>query len=284
MHPGIAVLDFGGQYAHLIANRIRRLHVYSEVFAPSADPSELKGAVGIIFSGGPGSVYDPEQPAFNPDHLKAGLPILGLCYGHQLICQSLGGTVAPGDVREYGSAALQIRPGAALFEGLGKEQTVWMSHGDTVKHLPQGFGVLAETIDCATAAVGDADRHIYGLQFHPEVAHTPRGMDILGNFLNICSAPQNWTMAGYAQVAIDAIREQVCDRNVFMLVSGGVDSSVAFVLFERALGSDRVVGLHIDTGFMRKGETADVASSIIANHEQRSPRPSRSGSRTTSRS
>ena len=260
MHPGIAVLDFGGQYAHLIANRIRRLQVYSEVFAPSADPSELKGAVGIVLSGGPSSVYDANKPAFNPNHLESGLPVLGLCYGHHLICQTLGGSVAPGEVREYGAAALQIRPGTGLFKGLGEEQTVWMSHGDTVKQLPLGFSVLAETTDCPAAAVGDPERHIYGLQFHPEVAHTPRGMDMLDNFLTLCGAPRDWTMSGYAQVAIDAIREQVGDRNVFMLVSGGVDSSVAFVLFERALGPDRVVGLHIDTGFMRKGETADVAS------------------------
>ncbi len=258
MHSGIAVLDFGGQYAHLIANRVRRLRSYSEVFPPTVDSSELEGVCGIIFSGGPASVYDPDPPDFNPDLLGMGLPALGLCYGHQLICQHLGGEVAAGKVREFGSAVLQIRPGARLFEGLGASEVVWMSHGDTVRRLPKGFQVLGETEDCPMAAVGDTGRHIYGLQFHPEVAHTPRGMEVLDNFLRICGAPRTWTMAGYAEAAIEEIRAQMGDRNVFLLVSGGVDSSVAFLLLNRALGPDRVLGLHIDNGFMRKGETAAV--------------------------
>ena len=258
MHNGIAVLDFGGQYAHLIANRVRRLHAYSEVFGPGADPSEIEGFSGIIFSGGPSSVYDSVQPEFNPAHLNARVPILGLCYGHQLLCQRLGGEVSPGDVREYGSAALAIRSGTRIFEGLGSSETVWMSHGDVVIRLPDGFEVLGDTPDCPTAAVGDVRRHIYGLQFHPEVAHTPRGMDILDNFLKICETPRTWTMAGYSKTVMQEIRDQAGDRNVFLLVSGGVDSSVAFVLFNEALGADRVLGLHIDNGFMRKNETAHV--------------------------
>jgi GMP synthase (glutamine-hydrolysing) len=258
MHNGIAVLDFGGQYAHLIANRIRRLHAYSEVFGPNVDLSEIQGYSGIIFSGGPSSVYDPGQPEFNADHLSAGVPILGLCYGHQLLCQRLGGEVTAGDVREYGSAVLDIRPDVQLFQGLGQTEVVWMSHGDVVNRLPDGFEILGDTPDCPSAAVGDVDRHIYGLQFHPEVAHTPQGMDILDNFLNICKAPRTWTMEGYVNTAIQEIRDQVGDRNVFLLVSGGVDSSVAFVLFNQALGEERVQGLHIDNGFMRKGETALV--------------------------
>ncbi|MDA0746651.1 MAG: glutamine-hydrolyzing GMP synthase [bacterium] len=258
MQSGIAVLDFGGQYAHLIANRIRRLHVYSEVFSPTADVSELEGACGIILSGGPASVYDSDQPAFNPEHLEQGLPMLGLCYGHQLLCHRLGGTVSPGSVREYGAATLQIQPGAALFSGLGNSEVVWMSHGDTVQKLPEGFEILGSTEDCPSAAVGDPERRIFGLQFHPEVAHTPRGLQMLDNFLTICNAPRTWTMEEYAQVAMEEIRGQVGDRNVFLLVSGGVDSSVAFVLLNRALGAERVLGLHIDNGFMRKGETAAV--------------------------
>ncbi len=260
MRSGVAVLDFGGQYAHLIANRVRRLRVYSEVFLPTVDASELEGACGIIFSGGPASVYDPDQPDFNPDHLRRGLPVLGLCYGHQLICQELGGEVAAGAVREYGSAVLKIRSDAELFEGLDDAEVVWMSHGDTVRRLPDGFRVLGGTEDCPMAAVGDSERRIYGLQFHPEVAHTPRGMEILDNFLKICDAPRTWTMAGYAQQAVEEVRARAGDRNVFLLVSGGVDSSVAFVLLNRALGPDRVLGLHIDNGFMRKGETAAVAA------------------------
>ena len=258
MRSGIAVLDFGGQYAHLIANRIRRLQVYAEIFHPTVDPSELQGACGLIFSGGPASVYDSNQPDYHPDHLVSGLPILGLCYGHQLICQSLGGGVSPGEIREYGSAELRIRSGTGLLDGLGESQRVWMSHGDVVDRLPEGFRVLGETSACPTAAVGDPDRHIYGLQFHPEVTHTPRGMEILDNFLKICDAPRTWTMANSAETAVQEIREKTGDRHVFLLVSGGVDSTVSFLLFNRALGADRVLGLHIDNGFMRKEETAAV--------------------------
>jgi GMP synthase (glutamine-hydrolysing) len=258
MQGGIAVLDFGGQYAHLISNRVRRLNVYSEIFAPDVALSEIEGACGVIFSGGPSSVYDPDQPAFNPALIESGLPTLGLCYGHQLICRHLGGEVVAGNVREYGNAKLKIVPETELFAGLGTEEEVWMSHGDVVARLPDGFRSLGETTDCPTAAVGDESRGIYGLQFHPEVAHTPNGMGILDNFLKICQAPRTWTMANYAEVAMEAIRQQVGQRNLFLLVSGGVDSSVAFVLFNQALGADRVLGLHIDNGFMRKAETATV--------------------------
>ena len=262
MQNGIAVLDFGGQYAHLIANRIRRLRVYSEVFRPTADTSEIDGFSGLILSGGPASVYDPDQPAFNSAHLRCGLPVLGLCYGHQLVCQELGGEVARGDIREYGSAELRIRSRSGLFAGMEASQVVWMSHGDSASRLPEGFEVLGTTEDCATAAVGDERRNLYGLQFHPEVAHTARGMDILDNFLNICNAPRTWTMANYAETAMEKIQEQVGRKRVFLLVSGGVDSSVAFALFNRALGPERVLGLHINNGFMRKGESADVADAL----------------------
>ena len=170
----------------------------------------------------------------------------------------LGGEVVAGEVREYGSAMLDIAGGSDLFAGLGDSQVVWMSHGDVVATLPEGFEILGATEDCPSAAVGDVKRRIYGLQFHPEVAHTPRGLDILDNFLTICDAPRTWTMGNYAEVVMEEMREKVGDRNVFLLVSGGVDSSVAFVLFNRALGADRVLGLHIDNGFMRKGETAAV--------------------------
>ena len=258
MQSGIAVIDFGGQYAHLIANRIRRLQVYSEIFQPDVDPKALEGAAGLIFSGGPSSVYDPDQPTFNTKLLDTQLPILGLCYGHQLLCLHLGGEVVAGDVREYGAAELKIEGNTDLFAGLDDSEVVWMSHGDVVARLPEGFEVLGQTEDCPSAAVGDVRRRIYGLQFHPEVAHTPRGLEMLDNFLKICEAPRTWTMASYAEVVMQEMREQVGDRNVFLLVSGGVDSSVAFVLFNKALGADRVLGLHIDNGFMRKEETAGV--------------------------
>ncbi len=163
MRSGIAVLDFGGQYAHLICNRIRRLGVYAEVFAPTASPSDLAGVQGIVFSGGPASVYDKNPPDYDPDHLQTGLPILGLCYGHQLICRHLGGEVSPGSVREYGSAQLKIHSASALFEGMGDSEVVWMSHGDTVARLPEGFRIVGETDDCPAAAVEDPSRRIYGL-------------------------------------------------------------------------------------------------------------------------
>jgi GMP synthase (glutamine-hydrolysing) len=265
MRPGVAVLDFGGQYAHLIANRVRRLQVYSEIFAPTADPSEIEGASAIIYSGGPGSVYDADQPVFNEDLLKLDLPILGLCYGHQLICQRLGGEVVPSKIREYGSADLQILSSEGPFAGMTEAETVWMSHGDTVSRLPEGFVCLGETPNCPAAAVGNAEKKIYGFQFHPEVAHTPNGNQMLDNFLTLCDAPREWTMSGYAEEAIAAIREQVGDRNVFLLVSGGVDSTVAFVLINQAMGRDRVQGLHIDNGFMRKNETELVATFMKKN-------------------
>jgi GMP synthase (glutamine-hydrolysing) len=259
MRPGVAVLDFGGQYAHLIANRIRRLQVYSEIFAPTADPSEIEGAAGIVYSGGPGSVYDPDQPAFNEALLELDLPILGLCYGHQLICHRLGGEVVPSDIREYGAADLTILANDGPFSGMSTPETVWMSHGDTVSRLPDGFERIGETPDCPAAAVGNAERKIYGFQFHPEVAHTPNGNQMLDNFLTLCNAPRAWTMSGYAEEAMAQIREQTGDRNVFLLVSGGVDSTVAFMLINKALGANRVQGLHIDNGFMRKQETSLVA-------------------------
>jgi GMP synthase (glutamine-hydrolysing) len=265
MRPGVAVLDFGGQYAHLIANRIRRLQVYSEIFSPTADPSEIEGASGIVYSGGPGSVYDEDQPVFNEALLGLDLPILGLCYGHQLICHRLGGEVVPSSIREYGSADLKILSSEGPLAGLVAPETVWMSHGDTVSRLPDGFELIGETPDCPAAAVGNAERKIYGFQFHPEVAHTPNGNQMLDNFLTLCDAPRDWTMSGYAERAIQEIRDQVGDRNVFLLVSGGVDSTVAFVLINKAMGPDRVQGLHIDNGFMRKQETDLVATFMKEN-------------------
>ena len=258
MKGGIVVLDFGGQYAHLIANRVRRLEVYSEIKQPDLDERDLKGVCGIILSGGPASVYDPDAPPFNPAVLNLGKPVLGLCYGHQLLCRHLGGEVTPGATKEFGTARMRVISDSGILKGLAGEETVWMSHGDTVRRLPSGFEVLGDTPDCPTAAVGDHSRRIYGLQFHPEVAHTPSGLQILDNFLDVCECPRTWTMEHYLRTATEDIRASVGDRNVFLLVSGGVDSAVAFVLLNRAMGEDRVLGLHIDNGFMRKQETAIV--------------------------
>jgi len=254
----IVVLDFGGQYAHLIANRIRRLRVHAEIRSPEAAVADLQDADGLILSGGPASVYDPQAPAYNPEILAMGKPLLGLCYGHQLLCHRLGGQVERGTTHEFGAAYLHVHKAVGVLAGLDARERVWMSHRDRVASLPPGFAVLGATEGCPVAAMGDAERKIYGLQFHPEVTHTVRGMDILDNFAALCGAERAWTMERYTEQAIERIREQAQGRNVFLLVSGGVDSSVAFLLLNRALGAKRVLGLHIDNGFMRAGETALV--------------------------
>ena len=254
----IVVLDFGGQYAHLIANRLRRLRVHAEIRSPETVVADLQDADGLILSGGPASVYDPEAPAYNPEILAMGKPMLGLCYGHQLLCHRLGGQVERGTTHEFGAAYLQVHKAEGVLGGLDARERVWMSHRDHVAALPPGFAVLGATEDCPVAAMGDAERKIYGLQFHPEVTHTVRGMEILDNFATLCGAERNWTMERYTEETIERIREQAQGRNVFLFVSGGVDSSVAFLLLNRALGAERVLGLHIDNGFMREGETALV--------------------------
>lgn len=254
----IVVLDFGGQYAHLIANRIRRLRVHAEIRSPETAVADLQDADGLILSGGPASVYDPEAPAYNPDILAMGKPMLGLCYGHQLLCHRLGGQVEMGETHEFGAAYLHVHKAEGVLAGLDERERVWMSHRDHVAALPPGFAVLGTTEDCPVAAMGDTERKIYGLQFHPEVTHTVRGMEILDNFAALCGAERNWTMERYTEETIERLQEQAKGRNVFLFVSGGVDSSVAFLLLNRALGAERVLGLHIDNGFMREGETAMV--------------------------
>ncbi|MEW6751536.1 MAG: glutamine-hydrolyzing GMP synthase [Candidatus Latescibacterota bacterium] len=258
MDGGIVVVDFGGQYAHLIANRIRRLHVYSEIRSPMADAADLAGADGLILSGGPSSVYAAGAPPYNRQLLELGKPVLGLCYGHQLIAQRFGGGVRRGTTHEFGAAHLQVREPAGVLAGLAERELVWMSHRDTVVQPPPGFSVLAGTDDCPVAAMGDARRRIWGLQFHPEVTHTASGMRILENFVSLCGSARTWTMERYLQQALQQVVQVTAGRRVFLLVSGGVDSSVAFVLLKVALGEERVLGLHIDNGFMRQGETAQV--------------------------
>ncbi len=255
---GIIVLDFGGQYAHLIANRIRRLHVFAEIRSPNSAVADLADAEGLILSGGPSSVYDADAPAYNPEILEMDKPMLGLCYGHQLLCHRLGGQVEPGNTHEFGAAYLQVKEATGVLSGLDEREMVWMSHRDQVAALPPGFEILAATEDCPIAAMGHAERKIYGLQFHPEVTHSVRGMQMLDNFVALTGAARDWTMEQYIEHTMDRVREQTKGRKVFLLVSGGVDSSVAFLLLNRALGEDRVLGLHIDNGFMRKGETVLV--------------------------
>jgi len=255
---GIVVLDFGGQYAHLIANRIRRLNVWAEIRPPDTPVAELRHADGLILSGGPSSVYADERPPFDEAVLAAGLPILGLCYGHQLLCHLLGGEVERGDRQEFGAAALSVSSSTGVLAGLQPSERVWMSHRDLVRGLPTGFETLAGTDYCPIAAMGDDKRRLYGLQFHPEVTHTESGLQIMENFVDLCGCDRDWTMESFIEQETARLQKQCEGRKVFLLVSGGVDSTVAFLLLNQALGEDRVLGLHIDNGFMRKGETALV--------------------------
>lgn len=260
----LAVVDFGGQYTHLIARRIRQLGVYSEVVPADVEAANLKEYKGIILSGGPSSVYEPGAPTCDPGVFTLGLPVLGLCYGHQLMARTLGGTVARGLVHEFGPAALRPEAGHPLFKNISAASTVWMSHGDEVSTPAPGFRTIGTTADCAQAAVGDDARRFYGLQFHPEVTHSLEGQTMLRNFLSLCGCAFDWNMDHYVQTIQDQLRAQCAGKKVFLLVSGGVDSTVAFELLNRALGPDRVLGLHIDNGLMRKDESADVLSFMHA--------------------
>ena len=259
MPPQITVLDAGGQYCHLIARKVRELGVYAEV-APSETPaSSLRDRKGIVISGGPASVHDPESPTIDPRLLASGTPILGICYGQQLMAHLLGGEVRKGDHGEYGSAQLDISSSDGVLRGIGRSQQVWMSHFDTVARAPDGFDVLASTPTCAIAAIAAPLRHLYAVQFHPEVAHTPCGPAILSNFVfDICGCVKDWDPAGQIRAVEDRIRAVAGDRNIFFFVSGGVDSTVAYTLCQRALGPERVRATYVDTGLMREGETEFV--------------------------
>jgi GMP synthase (glutamine-hydrolysing) len=264
----IAVLDFGGQYAHLIANRVRRLGVYSDIFEGEVEASELRagGYKGVILSGGPQSVHEEGSLTADKAIFDLGVPVLGICYGHQVIAHSLGGEVARGKVREYGLAKVSVMAGGSgtgkILNGLMDEEQAWMSHFDQVVAAPDGFEVVAETADCPIAGMADDARRIYSVQFHPEVTHTPNGMKVLENFINICDARREWSLGKFIKAEIEAIKEKVGDKKVFMLVSGGVDSTVAFALLEKALGNDHVFGLFVDIGFMRKDEVEQVSEAL----------------------
>ena len=259
----IIVLDFGAQYGHLIARRVRQLHVFSEILEPDAPLEELEKAKGIILSGGPNSVYDSKAPKFNPKLFTLKKPILGLCYGQQLMAQELGGKVEKGKVKEYGLAELGVKKSDGLLKGLKGTETVWMSHGDKISELPSGFEVIGSTPDCENAAIADPSRKYFGLQFHPEVTHTPNGLKILENFvLGVCGCKQDWTIENYIEQKCAEIKKQVGKKNVFLLASGGVDSTVALALLHKALGEEKIYALHVDTGFMRKNESSAVGKEL----------------------
>lgn len=254
------VLDTGGQYCHLIARKIRELGVYSEVKPSETPASELRHARAIIISGGPSSVYDTGSPTVDPAIFGSSAAVLGICYGLQLAAHLLGGKVEKVDRGEYGRALLTVHGDSPLTGGWqGTPRQVWMSHRDTVVALPPGFTGLATTDTCPYAAVADESRRVYGVQFHPEVVHTHQGSELLRNFLfGIAGCERDWDPAQVVDQLEEEIRQVVGDRNVFFFISGGVDSTVAYTLSLRALGAHRVRGIYVDTGLMRKDETAFV--------------------------
>ena len=258
--PQITVLDTGGQYTHLIARKVRELGVYAEVRTSETPAPQLAGRKGIIISGGPASVYEPGSPTIDPAILHNGTPMLGICYGQQLMAHLLDGKVDKGSKGEYGSAILSIGkiPGP-LLSGFAATEPVWMSHRDTVFRAPSHFEVLASTPTCSIAAIGNDANKQYGVQFHPEVVHTRQGKQLLENFVfNICGCSQDWEPRHRIPVVEQKIREAAGESKIFFFVSGGVDSTVAYTLCLQALGGDRVHGAYVDTGLMREGETEFV--------------------------
>ena len=254
--PKIAILDFGSQYTQVIARRVRECRVYSEIFPHTVTADELRrsGAVGVVLSGGPASVYGKKAPRVDQAIYRLGVPVLGICYGMQLISRDLGGEVEPSDRREYGSGRLKVAGKNRLFAGLPKHLDVWNSHGDKVTRLPRGFAVVGTTENSKAAAIADAKRNFYGLQFHPEVSHTPRGSEIIENFvLGICGCRPEWTPGSFIERACQEIRAQVGDDRVVLGLSGGVDSSVAAALLHKAIG-DQLTCIFVDNGVLRAGE------------------------------
>ncbi|MBC7247102.1 MAG: glutamine-hydrolyzing GMP synthase [Actinobacteria bacterium] len=261
-HPedSVLVVDFGAQYAQLIARRVRECRVYSEIVPYDVTPEEIRrrGAKALIFSGGPSSVYQEGAPRPHPGILELGIPVLGICYGHQLLARELGGRVEPTGVREYGKTEMEVTAGSVLFEELPLHQTVWMSHGDSVLEAPPGFRVTARTAASPVAAMEDAQRRLYGVQFHPEVVHTPLGKEILKNFLfGAADLLPSWTMVSIIEQAVRETREAVGDNKIICGLSGGVDSATAAVLVHKAVG-DQLTCVFVDHGLLRKGEAEQV--------------------------
>jgi len=262
----IIVLDFGAQYTQLIARRVRECSVYCEIlpFTTSACDLAARGPKGIILSGGPASVYAEGAPVADPGVYELGVPVLGICYGHQLMAKQLGGKVVPSERREYGRAELQVVAPDVLFQGLGNRLTCWMSHGDTVLEPPPGFTVTAVTSTTPTAAMSNPARRLYGVQFHPEVVHTPFGLELIRRFLvEICGCSQSWTPGSFVEEAVRAIRDQVGTAGVVCGVSGGVDSCTVAALVHRAVG-DQLTCIFVDHGLLRVGEAEQVQRDFAA--------------------
>ncbi len=264
----IVILDFGSQYTQLIARRIREMNVYCEILPFNAQISQIKGIKGIILSGGPASVYDEDAPKGNPEIFQYGVPVLGICYGLQWMIQSLGGEIKQAEKREYGRAEMTVLEANELFSQLPSKLAVWMSHGDQAARLPEGFTVLAKTENAPYTAIygkrGKGD--IYGVQFHPEVAHTEHGMDILKNFLfKVCSCNGLWTMASFIKESIEDIRVRVGKEKVICALSGGIDSSAVAVLLQEAIG-EQLTCIFVNNGLLRKGEVERVIKTFRDNY------------------
>jgi GMP synthase (glutamine-hydrolysing) len=261
----ILILDFGSQYTQLIARRVRECQVYSEIHPYNIPLERIKSLSpkGIILSGGPASVYEKHAPRCDPSIFRMGIPVLGICYGMQLIAQLLGGEVTRSDKREYGKARLTVDQEEGLFRGLGRrgrQLAVWMSHGDTVRALPPGFQVIAHSKNTPNAAIEESQKRIYGLQFHPEVVHTQRGLDLIKNFLfHVCGCSNLWTMESFLDQASRGLRKRIGRGKVICALSGGVDSTVVALLLHKAIG-DRLQCIFVNNGLLRKNEASQVVN------------------------
>ena len=261
----VAVMDFGGQYSHLIVRRCRNLEVYAELIPHTTSPEAIEdmNPSAIILSGGPSSVYADNAPVCNPEIFNLGIPVLGICYGAQLIAHALGGDVKHTEMREYGKTELLVDDGSDLFEGIREKTIVWMSHGDLIGSLPAEFDIIAHTAGSPVAAF--RKERIYGIQFHPEVVHTTEGEKMLKNFLfSICGCDPDWSSESFINSAIDEIKATVGNRRVILGLSGGIDSATVAVLLHRAIG-DELTCIYVDNGLMRKNETEEIVHTFKDN-------------------
>ena len=260
----VVVVDFGGQYNQLIARRVRENNVYCEVYPYNKALEKIKELQpkGIIFTGGPASVYEDNAPKMEAEVFELGIPVLGMCYGMQFMAHTLGGHVTSAETREFGKTPTYVDVSSPLFKGLSEEEIVWMSHVDYVAKVPEGFKIVAHTKDCPVAAMQNEARRLYAMQYHAEVLHTEHGKEMLHNFLyEVCGCTGQWTMANYAKTAIDEIRNTVGDGKVLLALSGGVDSSVAAALISKAVG-DQLTCIFVDHGLMRKNEGDEVEAAF----------------------
>lgn len=256
----VIVLDFGGQYNQLIARRARECNVYCEVIPYTAGIEKIreKNPVGIIFTGGPNSVYDPKSPTCTKEYFELGIPVLGICYGSQLMCHVMGGTVKSAEVSEYGKTDLKVNTTSLLFKGISEDSVCWMSHTDSMHSLPEGFKIIGSTENCPIAAMENTEKNLYAVQFHPEVEHTTFGRKILYNFLyNICNVDGDWRMDEFAKKSIESLKKKIGDKKVLCALSGGVDSSVAAVMIHKAVGK-HLTCIFVDHGLLRKNEGDEV--------------------------